>query len=114
MVVEDEFCVRLFVEMALKEFGYAVSCHSNAESALEALGQDRPRMIITDYRLGGMSGIEFLKRVRLIYPYVPIIGMSGEHVYGAVMLEAGATMFLEKPLSLESLAKALSTVSAMA
>lgn len=111
MVVEDEVCVRLFVERALKDFGYAVSCYETAESALEALSQGQPRLIISDYRLGGMSGVEFLKEVRSSYPSVPIIGMSGEHQFGKRMLEAGASMFLEKPFSVERLAEALPTAS---
>lgn len=111
MVVEDEACVRLFIERALKDFGYAVSCYETAEAALEALSHGHPRLIITDYRLGDMSGVEFLKEVRLNHPSVPIIGMSGEHHYGKRMLESGASMFLEKPFSVECLAEALPTAS---
>jgi DNA-binding NtrC family response regulator len=61
------------------KFGYLVVLKSTAESALslirEGLNVD---LVITDYRMPGMNGVEFVREFRGILPSVPILMLSGD------------------------------------
>lgn len=63
LVVDDEKNMRLSVRSLLEDEGYAVRTVESAEEALVALAQDEFLMVITDARLGGMSGYEFIAKV---------------------------------------------------
>ena len=64
LVVDDEKNMRLSVETVLKDEGFAARAVPSAEEALESACPRGFFMVITDARLGGMSGYEFLAKVR--------------------------------------------------
>lgn len=64
LVVEDDVEVVEVVRMVLGTKGYDITASHNGEEGLAALEQFRPDMIITDLRMPGMSGMEFIKHVR--------------------------------------------------
>ena len=64
LVVDDEKNMRLSLQTVLKDEGYAPRAVESAEAALELLAQEEFFMVITDARLGGMSGYEFLGKIR--------------------------------------------------
>ena len=53
------------------------------------------------------SGLELVQELQQSHPTLPIIGMSGEHVHGSSMLDAGAVAFLEKLLDVMVLRETL-------
>ena len=64
LVVDDEKNMRRSLQTVLSDEGYAVRAVESAEEALGLLAREEFFMVITDARLGGMSGYEFLAKVR--------------------------------------------------
>ena len=64
LVVDDERNMRLSLQTVLTDEGYDVIAEESAESAYKTLESKEAFMIITDARLGGMSGYEFLRADR--------------------------------------------------
>jgi CheY-like chemotaxis protein len=79
LLVDDEPAILTVLELLLNKFGYIVVLKSNAESALflirEGLNVD---LVITDYRMPGMNGVEFVRELRRILPSVPVLMLTGD------------------------------------
>lgn len=79
LLVDDEPAILSIMELLLNKFGYIVIPKSNAESALflirEGVNID---LVITDYRMPGMNGVEFIRLLRRILPSVPVLMLTGD------------------------------------
>ncbi len=103
LLVEDEEKLRRALELHLRSLGFVVTVAASAEEALSAI--DRSDLILTDLRLPGMDGVEFLSRIRLTNSVSPVILMTA---YGTVesaveAMRKGASDFLTKPFPLDHL-----------
>lgn len=103
LLVEDEDKLRRAMELHLRSLGFEVTVAPSAEDALSAI--DRSDLILSDLRLPGMDGVEFLSRIRLTNSVSPVILMTA---YGTVesavdAMRKGASDFLTKPFSLDHL-----------
>jgi CheY-like chemotaxis protein len=98
LLVDDEPAILTVLELLLNKFGYTVVPKSNAESALflirEGVNVD---LIITDYRMPGMNGVEFIRALRRILPSVPVLMLTGDI---SVEIEPGLGVFerINKPV----------------
>lgn len=106
LVVEDEPKLCRLVELHLADEGYAVESASDAEAGLKLLNKGSYSLILTDLKLPGMSGLEFLKAAKKADAEIPIIIMTA---YGTVesaveAMKAGASNYILKPFSLAELA----------
>ncbi len=105
LVVDDEKNMRLSLQTVLKGEGYAVRAVESAEEALNLLASEEFFMVITDARLGGMSGYEFLARLHNQWPDLPAIMLTAyatpKHAVEAI--QAGAMDYLAKPFAPEEL-----------
>lgn len=105
LVVDDEKNMRLSVRTLLEDEGYDVRTVESAEEGLTVLGQDEFLMVITDARLGGMSGYEFIGKVRGQWRDLPIL-MITAYATPKLAVEAikgGANDYLPKPFAPEEL-----------
>ena len=105
LVVEDEAKLRRLIELQLTEDGFIGRSAPDAESALEILQKDAIDLVLTDFKLPGMTGLEFLHAVKNINGNLPVILMTA---YGSVesavdAMKAGASDYLLKPFSLAEL-----------
>jgi len=105
LIVEDEPKMLRLLELNLSEEGYAVQTAGDAETGLKLLRQDRIDLVITDLRLPGMNGLEFLQAVKRTDARIPVIVMTA---YGSVetaveAMKAGASDYVLKPFSLEEI-----------
>jgi DNA-binding NtrC family response regulator len=103
LVVEDEDKLRRIVELQLLDAGFEVDKAAKAEEALPLI--DRADLVLTDYKLPGMTGLEMLQIIRRQNTLVPVIIMTA---FGTVenaveAMKAGAADFLPKPFSLDHL-----------
>lgn len=89
--------------------GYPVSAFCHAEDALKELTDDWPGIIVSDVRMAGLNGHQFLGEVQQIDPDIPFIMITG---YGEIKeaisaVKTGAYDFLEKPVDLETLSQTI-------
>ena len=76
LVVDDEKNMRSSLSTVLNDEGYSTQAVESAEQGLALLAQEEFFMVITDARLGGISGYEFLTRLRSQWPELRT-GVSG-------------------------------------
>src|SRR5467141_1885841 len=105
LVVEDEAKMRRLLELQLGEEGFVVHSASDAEAGLQLLVREKPDLVVTDLRLPGMSGLEFLQAVKRVNAALPVVVMTA---YGTVesaveAMKIGASDFVTKPFSLAEL-----------
>ena len=105
MLIDDEEHIRVAASQALDLAGYGVQSFERAAQALEQLDADWPGAVISDIRMPGIDGMQFLQRARGIDPDLPVILITG---HGDVSLaveamRAGAYDFIEKPFAAEDL-----------
>lgn len=105
VIVDDEGSVRKMLQIAFLRVGYRVETFSNAESALEFLETQAADVIVTDLRMHGLSGMEFLKKVKRKWAEVEVIMITAhgtiENAIDAV--RAGAFDFVQKPFEIAEL-----------
>ncbi len=105
LVVDDEKNMRLSLQTVLKGEDYDVRAVESAEEALKLLAQEDFFMVITDARLGGMSGYEFLARLHNQWPDLPAIMLTAYATpkLAVEAIQAGAMDYLAKPFAPEEL-----------
>ncbi len=110
LVVDDEKNMRLSLTTVLGDEGYAVEAVESAEAGLTRLGQKEFFMVITDARLGGMSGYEFLGKVRRQRPELAVLMITAYATpkLAVEAIKAGAVDYLAKPFAPEELLHAVS------
>jgi two-component system, NtrC family, response regulator AtoC len=103
LVVEDEDKLRRVIELQLHSSGFEVDKAASAEEAIKL--SDRADLVLTDLRLPGMDGLEFLSLLRRQNSQLPVIVMTAfGTVENAVQaMKTGAVDFLPKPFSLDHL-----------
>jgi DNA-binding NtrC family response regulator len=109
LVVDDEKNMRLSLQTVLGDEGYSVRLVESAEAGLELLSRDEIFMIITDARLGGMSGYEFLGKLRSQWPSLPVLMITAYATpkLAVEAIKAGAIDYLAKPFAPEELLHAV-------
>jgi two-component system C4-dicarboxylate transport response regulator DctD len=109
MLVEDDDDLRAATAETLAEAGFAVTAFAGAAAALAALAPDWPGAVLTDIRMPGLSGLEFLEAAQTAAPGVPFVVITGHgDVASAIRaMRAGAHDFLEKPCAPELLVDVL-------
>jgi len=110
LVVEDEKNMRLSLETVLHGEGYEVRLAESAEAALKLLGTEEVFMVITDGRLGGMSGYELLREISRRKPGLPVLMMTAYATpkLAVEAIKAGAIEYLGKPFEPDELLHAVS------
>ena len=103
LAVDDEAHILHVVSLKLRNAGFDVLTAQDGQEALETTLAERPDLIITDYQMPRMSGVEFCKALRQHddAPDVPIILLTarGFDVEDDDMAAAGIADVLEKPFS---------------
>ena len=105
LVVDDEKNMRRSLQTMLGDEGYAVRTAESAEEALNILADGEFLMVITDARLGGMTGYEFLGKIKNHWPELPslMITAFATPKLAVEAINAGAMDYLAKPFEPEEL-----------
>ena len=105
LVVDDEKNMRLSLKTVLTDERYLVRAVESAEEAMELLAREDFLMVITDARLGGMSGYEFLAKSRAQWPDLPVLMITAYATpkLAVEAIQAGAIGYLPKPFAPEEL-----------
>jgi DNA-binding NtrC family response regulator len=105
LIVEDEPKMRRLLELQLAEEGFNARIAADAETGLQILGKEAFDVVVTDLKLPGMSGLEFLQAVKRVNADLPVVIMTA---FGTVesavdAMKAGASDYVLKPFSLAEL-----------
>ncbi len=103
LVVEDEDAIREMLVMVLEQASLQVSAVASAEQALQSLAENRVDLMLLDWMLPGISGVELARRLKKDpgYKDLPIILLTarGEEEDKIRGLEIGADDYVTKPFS---------------
>ena len=101
LVVDDEEDIRRSLSGVLEDEGYDVEEADSAEKGIQLLGQEDFFMVITDARMGGISGYEFLEKAKQQWPQVPVLMITAEARKEDIVLAAqsGASGYIVKPFT---------------
>jgi DNA-binding NtrC family response regulator len=102
LIVEDEAKMRRLLELNLGEDGFTTYSAGDAETGLKLLREHAVDLVVTDLKLPGMNGLEFLHTVKRQNAALPVVVMTA---FGSVetaveAMKAGASDYVLKPFSL--------------
>jgi CheY-like chemotaxis protein len=106
LIVDDEDGVLSVLKNSLRKLGeeYRVSTAAGGEAAMDLLIQRKFDLVVTDYKMAGMNGLELLEKIHSIRPETRVILMTA---YGSATVETEASRlqaykYLSKPLEIEA------------
>ena len=105
LVVDDETTVREACVESLEAAGYHAEGFGRGEPALEAIADERPDVLVVNWRLPGfLDGVEIARRARRLQPDLRILMITGDagNVAGRA-LGAGVLQVLQKPVTRDAL-----------
>lgn len=107
LVVDDSKAQRRILAMQLSRWGYQVSEAETGEEALAACRDTAFEMVLSDWMMPGMTGLEFCRKFKALpregYGYFILLTSKSEKTEVADGLEMGADDFLSKPVSFDEL-----------
>src|SRR6202030_2076028 len=109
LIVEDEARMRRLLELDLAEAGFQTLSAQDAEKGLDFLRREHVDLVLTDLKLPGTSGLDFLHSAKRLHAALPVIVMTA---YGSVetaveAMKAGASDYVLKPFSLAEMRMAV-------
>ncbi len=107
LIVDDSRLQRRILAASLKKWGFEVLEADNGEDAIEICGSNLPDLVLSDWVMPGMSGLDFCQKFRALdndqYSYFILLTSKSEKQEVARGLDAGADDFLIKPLEADEL-----------
>jgi DNA-binding NtrC family response regulator len=102
LIIEDEAKMRRLLELNLGDDGFKTLSAGDAETGLKLLASEPVHLVLTDLKLPGISGLEFLQTAKQQTPALPVVVMTA---FGSVetaveAMKAGASDYVLKPFSL--------------
>jgi two-component system response regulator MprA len=105
LLADDDARLRQFLELELREEGYAVHSCGDGIGALTQIRQEPPDLLVLDWMLPDLSGVEVCQRLRSTGVNLPVLMLTGRDAVKdrVEALDAGADDYLVKPFSIEEL-----------
>ncbi len=105
LVIDDELSMREFLQILLEKEGYEATVAAGANAALEAMAGDSFDLIISDIRMPGMSGLEFLEQIRADGRAVPLILITAyaSPEDAVLAMKGGAYDYITKPFNVDEI-----------
>ena len=116
LLIEDDASACAAFEKVLRKAGYAVEAVPRAEEGLTEVARQSFALVLTDFKLPGMSGLEFIRRLRASQPGLPIVLMTA-HGTTETAIQAtklGACEYLMKPFEVEELLQLVASLTRQA
>ncbi len=105
LLVDDDELIRDSLEIAFTTKGCAMRVAETAEEGLGAIAEEQFDIIISDYRLPGMNGLDFMKRAAVAQPQAVkflITAYRDDHIFSEA-IRLGVHEFIEKPFAVKVL-----------
>lgn len=105
LIIEDEPGISGFLKQGLEEEAYAVDIAENGKEGLEMALEGYYDILLVDWMLPGMSGIEITRRFREEFPSTPILFLTAKDTSDEAIfaLQTGANDYIRKPFNFEEL-----------
>ena len=105
LIVEDEVGILQFLQQGLEEEGYTIVTATDGEKALELLTNENFDLVLLDWMLPKLTGLEVCKAYRLQNKTSPIIFLTAKDTVQETIegLQAGANDYIKKPFSFDEL-----------
>ena len=105
LIIDDEKSILQSLNGILKDEGYQTFLAGDGPSGLELASRESPDLVLLDVAMPGMDGTEVLSKLKIAFPFIPVIIMTG---HGSIDLavraiKMGSYDFLEKPLEMDKL-----------
>lgn len=100
LVIDDDAMILMILKQTLSKAGYRVLTAGSGEEGVALLATSQADLVLTDYLMPGMSGIEVVNFIKQNQPLLPVIMLTG-HGDVALTIKAiqlGAIDFIEKPI----------------
>jgi len=115
LVVDDSRTMRMIVQRAIRQAGYRgliIGEAENGAQALEQLRGEQPKLVLSDWNMPEMTGIEFLQQLREEQNLVPFGFITSESSMEIkkLAIQSGANFLISKPFSPEDVERALSPI----
>jgi len=115
LVVDDDPDVRRYVTALLEDAGYAVIAAASGVEALELVeGGAAPDIVLMDFAMPGLNGLETAERIRRIRPKTPVLVMTGYADLDALPAELDRARLMQKPFESDALLRRLDAMLAAA
>lgn len=105
LIIEDDKITQTVINTAVINWGFdTIVCSNGRDGVLSAI-ENKPNVVITDYQMPGMSGIEVIQQIKSKLPNTPIILMTAydEMQLTIKAIQVGAFDYIEKPINLKKL-----------
>ncbi len=105
LVVDDDQSLRRVLTVQLEQLGYSVLAAASGEEALNILARHSVSLVLTDFRMPGMSGMELLTQIHVLYPEIIVIILTAFGTIGTAVeaMKAGAYHYITKPVDPDEL-----------
>jgi len=99
LVVDDEYLIVEVLTLALEDAGFMVTQAGNGKKALDALHREGPSLVVCDFMMPLMNGMELAEEIRRRpeWSHIPIVLMSGGHAGLASQVPGLFDQILQKP-----------------
>jgi two-component system response regulator HydG len=105
LIVEDNDALRVGIRLSMEEAGYSVQEASSGEEAVRKLETEPCHVVVTDIRLGDLSGVDILKKAKEVNSEIEVILMTAYATVETAIqaLRLGAYDYIQKPFEIEHL-----------
>lgn len=105
LIVEDEVGILQFLQQGLEEEGYTIVTASDGERALQLLTNEKFDLVLLDWMLPKITGLEVCKSFRSYNTICPVIFLTAKDTITETIegLQAGANDYIKKPFSFDEL-----------
>ena len=112
LIVDDERMILDLTSMVLSSRGFDVSIADNARDSYEIIEAERPALVLLDYMMPEINGLEALKEIRQRFPdtYVIMFTGKGSEEVAVELMKAGASDYILKPFSNANLVERIENV----
>jgi len=112
LIVDDEQMILELTSMVLDRRGFEVQTVDNATDSYEIIERDRPALVLLDYMMPRVNGLDALKEIRARFPdtYVIMFTGKGSEEVAVELMKAGASDYILKPFSNAKLVERIESV----
>jgi len=112
LIVDDEQMILELTSMVLESRGFEVQTVDNATDGYEIIERERPSLVLLDYMMPKVNGLDALKEIRARFPdtYVIMFTGKGSEEVAVELMKAGASDYILKPFSNAKLVERIESV----